>query len=796
LLNFTVEGIEEFQVASHQFSAADGRSSGAAVNVLTKSGTNTLKGTGFFLGRDKALRAKDYYTKRDNLPELPFNRQQFGGSVGGPIVPNRAFFFGALERIREETAVSIPDSVYKELQLLVPFGATLDGQVINKPYRELLYTAKTNVQLSPNHSLIGRYYAQKAAAVNGGKGPAQGASTWSNADTRGRNTEDNNGFDVVGQHGWTIGNRALNQFTVHYSHFYALTDFDYFHRDYPNVPRTAPETNLTFPFGSIGNTGTSYDVFQNMWQIRDSVTLQMGSHGLKMGGDYSWMPRFGGQCCLYFGQLTFFDDPSVILSNSNGKYPQGFATPGAARQFRSGADIKTNTYALPGTSQIKAYFQDDWRVGRQLTLNLGVRYDLDRNFYDQNGDIDNNLTLPILVALGSPYARKPQTPTKDISPRVGFAYDLRGDGRRVLKGGYGLYFDGTGINTHYNVFIMNKRPITFDKFLVNTEPGKGQFPTYRYGVDPPPSAPPAVTASPGSFPPNTNAQAYWIDPDITDPRSHQFHLGYSHELAANTVISADYTHILGLNDFKIVEGNPIVNGVRQLAPALRAIYGDPNLIGPLQIQSSIGRSRYDELVVQFQRRLPRGTLQVNYVLSGAFAYAGEIAQSAYFVPPSVDTNDIFGPGEWGPTASDERHRLVVYGVIDLPYGLQVSPVFQAATPRPYNLVAGLDLNRDGQTAAGAQDRYVDPATGQQVSVNSQRGDPFTLLDARVTKFFTIGRENRRLGVFAEFFNLFNTANFGRQYNGNARSVLFKQPTGFMPGSGYPFQLQLGARIDF
>jgi hypothetical protein len=111
-------------------------------------------------------------------------------------------------------------------------------------------------------------------------------------------------------------------------------------------------------------------------------------------------------------------------------------------------------------------------------------------------------------------------------------------------------------------------------------------------------------------------------------------------------------------------------------------------------------------------------------------------------------------------------------------------------------VAGLDLNGDGQTAAGAQDRYIDPATGQQVSVNSQRGDPFTLLDARVTKFFTIGQESRKLGVFAEFFNLFNTANFGRQYNGNARSVLFKQPTGFMPGSGYPFQIQLGARYSF
>ena len=94
------------------------------------------------------------------------------------------------------------------------------------------------------------------------------------------------------------------------------------------------------------------------------------------------------------------------------------------------------------------------------------------------------------------------------------------------------------------------------------------------------------------------------------------------------------------------------------------------------------------------------------------------------------------------------------------------------------------------------DRYVDPATGKQVSVNSQRGDPFWLLDARVTKFFTVGQQARRLGVFAEIFNLFNTVNFGREYQGNARSTLFKQPTGFIPGSGYPFQVQLGTRFEF
>jgi len=436
-------------------------------------------------------------------------------------------------------------------------------------------------------------------------------------------------------------------------------------------------------------------------------------------------------------------------------------------------------------------------VQRRLTLNLGVRYDVDRNFYEQDGELSNNVTNQVLTAIGSPYAGLPNTPKKDISPRVGFAYDVRGDGRRVLRGGYGLYFDGTGINTHYNVFIQNKRPVSFDAFLVNTAIGKGQLANYRFGIDPPPPTPPAITELPGAFPKGGNAGGYQIDPNIVDPRTHQFHLGYSHELAPGTVLSADYTRATGLNDFKEVQINTFKNGVRRLAPDLERVYGDPKLLSFVQLQSSIGRSRYDELAVQFQRRLPRATLQVNYILSGAFAYGGQIAQSAYFVPAAQDADCIFCPGEWGPTPSDERHRVVVYSVIDLPFGFQVSPVFQVATPRPYNLIDGADLNADGQTLNPlSYDRYIDPATGQQVSYNSQRGDPFVLLDARVTKFFTVGQENRKLGAFIEFFNLFNTANFGGVYNGNSRSVLFRTPSALLPGAGYPFQLQLGARFDF
>jgi hypothetical protein len=382
---------------------------------------------------------------------------------------------------------------------------------------------------------------------------------------------------------------------------------------------------------------------------------------------------------------------------------------------------------------------------------------------------------------------------------------MSGDGRHVLKGGYGLYFDGTGINTHYNIFIQNHRPITFNATKVNTSIGVGQLATYRLGIDP---LPPKPTIT-DRFPPGASSGGYWFDPNITDPHNHQFHLGYSQALGPQAVFSADFTHIEGRNDFRALEINPFINGQRVLAPALAAAYGDPNLIGPIQIQCSCNRNRYDELAMLFERRLPHATFRATYVLSGAYAYGGQIAGSAYFVPQPVVYNQPFAPGEWGPTPSDERHRIVLYGVFDLPLGIQLSPIFRWATPRPYNLLAGLDLNKDGTN----NDRYVDPLLqgtfqacptcpvmqGQQVSHNAGRGNDFALLDLRATKFFRLGGpERRRLGVFAELFNLLNRANFGENYQGNALSPLFRQPIGFIAaGQGtYPFTLQLGARFEF
>src|SRR5262245_28792018 len=118
LMNFTLEALEQFQLATSQFSAADGRTGGVAVSMVTKSGTNVLHGSGFLYARDKALTAKDYFSERDNREESPYSRQQWGGSLGGPILRNRMFFFGAFEYVNEDTSIPVPDRQFDELELL------------------------------------------------------------------------------------------------------------------------------------------------------------------------------------------------------------------------------------------------------------------------------------------------------------------------------------------------------------------------------------------------------------------------------------------------------------------------------------------------------------------------------------------------------------------------------------------------------------------------------------------------------------------------------------------------------
>jgi hypothetical protein len=792
LVTFSTEALEQFQLATSQFNAADGRTGGAALAMITKSGTNVFHGSAFGFGRTDKLAAKDFFTKEASRDKIPYSRAQYGGSLGGPILRNRAFFFGAVERIQENIETPVPTNLFDLKQLmvdaqqrgLVPMGFVNPNNPtsVPQPARLLLTTAKVNMQLNNQHSVMVRY---------AGQDDFKGAATFV-PENDNREPEDTKMdiWSLVGQHNWVIGNSTLNQLLVQGNSIKRLSDTisvftdRYFMRNYPNEPRAPLQLNFpSVDFGAGGQAGSITDT--QLYQVKDEVSLQSGSHAVKFGVNYNFLNDIGllNGNDLY-GTLSFFDDPDVILTNRNGRYPQGFQTPGIVESWSQANPNLADS--LLDAHQFATWIQDDWRVKPQLTLNLGVRYDLDLNFYNQSLN-ENNATRLVLDAVGNPYARRPKTPLNSVSPRFGVAYDLSGDGRRVLRGGGGVYFDQFNINggNVSDIFSQNKRPLNVLSELTNSTYGVGQLAAFRFGVDPvPPSPPPADDIQVG-------ARGQWLDPEIGNPYNYQAHVGYAHQLDNETSLSVDFTHVEGRNEFRTLNINPRVNGRRVLANEFQSVFGVANRLEEVRILASINKSRYDALTFKVERRLPRATLQAHYTLAGAYAYGGSIAARGA-APLPVIADQPFAEGEWGPTGTDERHRLVAMGVFEVGYGIQLSPIFQAASARPYNLLAGRDVNGDGTNI----DRYIDPATGQMVAVNSARGDNTFVFDLRTTKFFDLGAPERRIGVFVEVFNLFNTVNFGNAYNGNGRSSTFQQPNGFVPGIGYPRQAQLGLRFLF
>src|SRR5258705_292000 len=429
-----------------QFSAADGRTGGAAVSLVTKSGTNVMHGSVFGYERDKRLTGKDYFQKQANGEKPPFSRQQFGGSIGGPIIKNRMFYFGAIEQMRKNTGTFVPANQYDQLEVLVDAtrrGQIPAGYVFDKhprigtfPGALRTYSLKSNLQLNNAQSVMFRY---------SGQDENQDAVTYSTNNDNGQ--PDNmviNAWSAVGQHSLVLGSAGLNQITGQVNRMVYLADVvsnitgTHYTRDFPTVDIYAPR--ITFPSvntGAGGDAGTQSD--RMGYQLRDDLSLLKGNHQMKIGGNFNYLWHLGiRNGNEHYATVAFFDDPSVILNNTNARYPQGFQTPGIVptwQQANGGAVNGQGSWqdTTSNAQQLGLWFQDDYRIKPSLTLNLGLRYDRDFNLMVQE-KFAQNATRIALEAIGNPAGGYPKTPTMDFSPRVGFAWDLSGAGTRVIRG--------------------------------------------------------------------------------------------------------------------------------------------------------------------------------------------------------------------------------------------------------------------------------------------------------------------------------------------------------------------------
>jgi hypothetical protein len=435
-----------------------------------------------------------------------------------------------------------------------------------------------------------------------------------------------------------------------------------------------------------------------------------------------------------------------------------------------------------------------------------VRYDVDFGFVDEAHAAENR-TFQALQIIGSPFARKTVEDDKNnISPRIGFAWDFRGDGRSVIRGGYGIYFDQSFLNVPLFA-VQQGNPEIYATFANDDA---------NLSID---SAPPTVPRPLNKPLPNTRGRM--LDPDFESPYTQQWNLGFAQEFGKNMALEFDFVHILGLHEFSGLDINPRPgpllnlqrgdptppNSARILAPQfaahaaeLIAKFGTATPFARITVAQSDSRSRYDAFTVAFKKRYAdKFQLNAHYTLAKSRAWFGATSDFG-FLPQNQFVK--FDPINFGPTQEDERHRFVLSGIFDLPWDFQVAPIFQMASARPYNILpsCGCDINKDGVT----NDREsVNPTKDDQhpLPINNTRGDNFSQLNVRVSKFFKWG-ETKRLGLFFEAFNVFNTGNFGNQFQNTTGTPDFGKPinffgaTGFSEPLGIPFLAQLGVRLSY
>src|SRR5438128_8102730 len=641
------DAIEEFQVVTNQFSAEYGHSSGPFINVVTKSGTNTLHGSGFLLYRQKDLQANGFFEK--TKPD--FNREQFGGALGGALIRDKTFGFYAIERNRQQKSQTVDTGgVYPQFEGSSP-----------APFRDLLRVTKFN--------------------------------------------------------------RFMN-----------------------NLKPTRLGINLRFPSIVIGqNASTPQNVQQDRLQFRDDFSTQANWHGLhsiKFGVDLNSRIKYNALFDLVKNTSIFFsvDDPGITCSSTT-----SCTTTLPPSDFFALRGIGSTKENAGIAWQMAYYVQDDWKVSRRLTVNLGVRYEFESGF------IDAGFKQPLEGAAPSFDSRTRKNPRLSFGPRIGFAYDPAGNGRTVIRGGYGIYYDSTPWEVGYIDRTFNGVKYFIDAF----------FPAQPDVNDPAFQGP---LPSPGGFA---------VDGKVSQPYTHQWSAGIGQQLPWGIVLDASYVHILGIHGWMTRELNP--QGTKPDGTVVPPPYPGLGLFSSFQTTNI---SHYNALQVSARKNLEkRVQFQLAYTLSKAVGLSDDIFEPG--VPQN--SNNIFD--DKGPTLRDARHRFVLSGIVRLPLGIETSNIVALQSGRPYNITTGTDDNGDGHF----KDRP--PGVGR----NAGRAAPTYVWDTRLSRPFKIG-ERVEISPTVDMFNVVNHPNFDPEsYNGVISSPTFGKPSDIISP---PRQLQLGVRASF
>jgi hypothetical protein len=766
---FPLEAIQEFNMVTSRYKAEYGRSNGGVMNIVTKSGTNQLRGSFFTMFRDSALNAQTETEKINELDKQDYRRWQYGGSFGGPIAKDRMHFFGAVERTQQDTFQAVnTEGLFPEL----------DG-VFATPYRETLATIKVTANLNPRNYVSVRYGRNQNSQPYGA-GPQSPPNNW------GASENAFNSFNV--NYNLVVGTSGVNEFIFQYADFLNTI-----------VADSADPTEY-FPNGvTVGaNANVPQTTEQKKYQFRD---------------DFSWYKAgWGGVGHSFKTGVNFINEPTLFITfnSARGVVQNTHLTDDVngplSDVVRNDGDAAAN---IP-LKQFAAYIQDDWRINERLTLNLGLRFDVITGYqFDQSGN-PNYVKVQEAGAAGQlagikgleNFGKEPKEDWNNWQPRIGFAYDLFGNGKDLLRGGWGIYQDMGYTNANGLFAASDALSDGFGAtFSVANTTGirnpDGSF--YKVGQ------PLSNIESQNQADPNAKSLfGQFVDPRLQTPYTRQWAFGWSHELMTSTIISADYVWNEGrdLNTRPRINTRPLGNPT---GPRRLSFLGlNPNAAGT-RAASSFGSSDYKALIIGFKRRMHKGLdLTGSYTLQYAKSTVGTAGDELNSNNLQDSTLLYDDPRVYGPTSrTDSRHSGSVAAVWQAPWGITVSPVFFWRTALPVSITTGVDTNGNGENNDLPARAYQFDGVGNAPkdigaceTWNCGRGASRTQFNLRASKSFRLGG-SARLEAIGEVFNLFNAKN-PSTFVTNASSSRFMQPNEYAGDFQNPEQLvgQIGFRFSF
>jgi hypothetical protein len=418
---------------------------------------------------------------------------------------------------------------------------------------------------------------------------------------------------------------------------------------------------------------------------------------------------------------------------------------------------------------VAAYFQDDWKIRGNLTLNLGLRWEV------QTGPYYNDLdTAPLQTLRDAGYPTEKEQDWNNVGPRIGFAWDVMGDARTVVRGGYGMYYDEIFQNvTLYEYWSSVNQPVNF----IGLAPAP--FTAAQYAAN-------RETIRNGLLDPTFAGQRVFLTaPDLKQPYSHSFSAGVSRRLVEWASVDVDYVHHEGRDEIARWWVNTAQNQNTRVSPA--GVFAPQ--YAEFRVEGNRDHSDTDALLVTGKIRKGRTQVITTYALSQTENTANDFNSSPH------DLTNLDWDLDFGRSPNDVRHRFTLGAVVDVGYGFHVSSAIQTNTGKPYNPLQGFGGARIGV-------RPLDPATGQVFARNSFEGPGYFTWDLRVAKMFNLGG-SRSIEVLFEVFNITDRVNLsgdtGYGFNnvwgpGTTPSPGFGTATQIVPNSNR--QAEFGARFRF